>query len=61
MNITENVINTGLVEVNYNTIETHLEPYIGWKFKIIKKGRRVSSINWFGKVKKVDNHFLNFA
>lgn len=51
-----------LGKVNYNTVdESHLEPYIGWEFKVLKHGKTVSWIAWFGKTKKVDNIYFNFA
>ena len=48
-------------EINYNTInESHLEPYIGWRFNMIKQGIKVSWISWFGKRKKISNKYINF-
>lgn len=53
--------NSKFVEINDNSIdESHLEPYIGHKFSLIKRGIKVSCIDWYGTKKKVDNCYINF-
>lgn len=53
-------------KINFNAIdESFLEPYIGWKFEVIKIGKTVSWVNFSfinGQInkKKVRNKYLDF-
>jgi hypothetical protein len=48
-----------IAEINYFAIDTWLEPYIGWKFKVIKKGKRSTSVRWWGRVEYIPNNRIN--
>lgn len=39
-------------QINYAAIGTWLEPYIGYKFKVVKKCKRSTSVRWWGRVEK---------
>lgn len=62
-NTTEQAVNYTdlLAEVNYSAVSTWLEPYIGFKFKIIKKGKKTTKVNWWGTVKTIGNNRFNFC
>ena len=41
--------------------DTHLAPYIGYEFEVIKKGKRKSKVKWWFKHISIDNKYLNFV
>ena len=57
----ENGTKPMLAEVNYSSVDTWLEPYIGWKFNVIKKGKRSTSVRWWGRIEWIPNKRINFC
>ena len=53
--------NPMLAAVNFSAVDTWLEPYIGWKFKVVKKGKRSTSVRWWGRVEFIPNVRINFC
>lgn len=53
------------VEINYNTVDTWLEPYIGMEFPVIKEFKKTCVVDLYDfkntsvKPVKIENEFLN--